>query len=25
MITFSVGTDVVAVSRALLEDEDPSF
>ena len=25
MITFSVGADVVAVSRALLEDENPSF
>jgi len=25
MITYSVGADVVAVSKALLEDEEPSF
>jgi len=25
MITYSVGVDVVAVSKALLEDEEPSF
>jgi len=24
MITYSVGADVVAVSKALLEDEEPS-
>jgi len=25
MITYSVGTNVIAVSKALLEDEEPSF
>ena len=25
MITYSVGADVVVVSKALLEDEEPSF
>jgi len=25
MITYSVGADVVAVSKTLLEDEEPSF
>jgi len=25
MITFSMGADVVAMSEALLEDEEPSF
>jgi len=25
MITYSVGADVVGVSKALLEDEEPSF
>jgi len=25
MITYSVGEDVVAVSKALLEDKEPSF
>jgi len=25
MITYSVGADVDAVSKALLEDEEPSF
>jgi len=25
MITFFVGTDVVAMSKTLLEDEEPSF
>jgi len=25
MITYSVGADVVAVSKALLEDEEPSY
>jgi len=25
MITYLVGADVVAVSKALLEDEEPSF